>query len=461
MRYDLLIKNGNVVLPKEVKKMDIGVKDGKVIELGESLEPDAARIVDAEGKTIFPGMIDVHVHFDEPGREQWEGFETGSSMLAAGGCTTFFDMPLNGIPSTVNQTAFDEKKRIGESKSHVDFALWGGLVPDNADDLEDLASSGVIGFKAFLSPSGNPEFESVDDHSLLVGMRKIAALGGILALHSESAPIVTFLQQEKEAAGKNSFDDYAESRPPLAEMEAVSRALMFGELTGCRLHFVHISTIGAVNLIQNAKKKGQDVTLETCPHYLLYSHDDFCRLGVVAKCAPPLRSETERYGLVDKLIHDEIDMVSSDHSPCEWKDKEKDDIFKAWGGISGGQFSLLSVIEVALAHRLPLSKVAEWTAKHPAERFGLAPQKGEIRQGADADFAIVDLKKPMTVEVNDLYQKNKFTLYEGHTFPSTVSMTINRGNVVYSEETKINTAAKGRWLRPAANRGTKPTGAQL
>ncbi|RYL95871.1 allantoinase [Sporolactobacillus sp. THM7-4] len=446
MSYDMLIKDGHVVLPDGVKKLDIGIQNGTIVDLGESLPDHADQVIDAEGKTVFPGMIDVHVHFDEPGREKWEGFETGSSMLAAGGCTTFFDMPLNGIPSTVNKKAFEDKVKIGESESHIDFALWGGLVPTNINDLEDLAESGAIGFKAFLSPSGNPEFESVDDLSLLTGMRKIASLGGILALHSESAPMVTFLQAEKEACGLTGFDDYAESRPPLAEVEAVSRALIFAELTGCRLHFVHISTIEAVDLIQNAKKKGMDVTLETCPHYLLYSHDDFRRLGVVGKCAPPLREEPERYGLVDKLLHDQIDIVSSDHSPCEWKDKEKDNLFEAWGGISGGQFSLLSVIEIALNHRLPLSKVADWTAKHPAERFGLSPQKGEIRKGSDADFAIIDLTKPMTVTADKLYQKNKFSLYEGHTFPSSVSMTINRGNIVYSEEKGINSAVKGHWL---------------
>lgn len=452
MSFDLLIKKGRVVLSSGVKALDIGVNNGKIAALAESLPEDADQSIDAKGKTIFPGMIDIHVHFDEPGRENWEGFETGSSMLAAGGCTTFFDMPLNGIPSTVNKGAFEEKVKVGEAKSHIDFGLWGGLVSDNVPGLEGLSASGAVGFKAFLSPSGNPYFESVDDQVLLAGMRKIAALGGILALHSESAPIITFLQAEKEAQGLTGFDDYAESRPVVAETEAVSRALMFAELTGCRLHFVHISTIEAVDLIQNAKKKGQDVTLETCPHYLLYSHDDFHRLGVVGKCAPPLRPEPERYGLVDKLIHDEIDMVSSDHSPCEWKDKEKENLFKAWGGISGGQFSLLSVIELALAHAVPLTKVADWTAKHPAERFGLEPNKGVIREGADADLALVDLQIPEKVTADHLFQKNKFSLYVGHTFPSSVWMTINRGAVVYSKEKKINAAARGQWIRPAVSR---------
>ncbi|WP_353949324.1 allantoinase [Sporolactobacillus sp. Y61] len=446
MSFDLLIKNGNVVLPDGVVKTSIGISKGKIAALGAP-DAEAGQVIDAEGMTVLPGMIDVHVHFDEPGRTEWEGFETGSSMLAAGGCTTFFDMPLNGIPSTVTRPAFEEKVRIGENESHVDFALWGGLVPDHVDDLEGLSRAGAIGFKAFMSPSGNPEFESVDDLSLLAGMRRIASLGGILALHAESAPIVTFLQKEREAQGLTGYDDYAESRPPVAEAEAVSRALMFGELTGCRLHFVHISTVEAVACIQRAKKKGQDVSLETCAHYLMYSHEDFRRLGVVGKCAPPLRSEDERKGLIDCLIRGDLDMVSSDHSPCEWKDKERDNLFQAWGGIGGGQFTLLSVLEIAKTRHLPLTRVAEWTAGAPAARFGLN-DKGQIRIGADADLAIIRPDAPFRVEREKLFQKNKFSLYEGHEFPSSVAATINRGRVVFRNG-KISQAAKGQWIRPS------------
>jgi allantoinase len=447
MSFDLMLKNGQVVLPDAVRKTDIGIRNGKIAAIGAGLSEPADKVIDAAGKTIFPGMIDIHVHFDEPGRTKWEGFETGSSMLAAGGCTTYFDMPLNGIPSTINRQAFTDKVKIAEQESHIDFGLWGGLVPGNLADLKDLRDCGAVGFKAFLSPSGNPEFESVDDCSLLAGMRKISALGGILALHSESAPIVTFLQQEKEAQGLTDYDAYAESRPPLAEAEAVSRALMFARLTGCRLHFVHISTIEAVDLIQNAKKNGQDVTLETCAHYLLFNHDDFRRLGVVGKCAPPLRSESERVGLVDKLIHNEIDMVTSDHSPCEWKDKEKDNLFEAWGGISGGQFTLLSVIEIALKQHLPLTQVAALTASHPAERFGLSPEKGSIRLDTDADLAILDLHKPEKVTREHLFQKNKFSLYVGHAFPASVYSTINRGQIVYADG-KIHSSTYGKWIHP-------------
>jgi len=191
------------------------------------------------------------------------------------------------------------------------------------------------------------------------------------------------------------------------------------------------------------------VSLETCPHYLLYNHDDFRKLGAVAKCAPPLRSKEEQRGVVGRLIDGSIDMISSDHSPCEWKDKVNDNMFKVWGGISGGQFSLMSVIELALAHHVPLKKVAEWTAKAPAERFGLAG-KGAIEIGKDADLAIVDFHDSKTIEKEDLYQKNRFSLYVHHTFPCRVIETISRGRIVFSSEQSINDDVKGHWLTPAA-----------
>lgn len=243
----------------------------------------------------------MHVHFSEPGRAHWEGFETGSQMMAAGGCTTYFDMPLNGIPSTVDQKALLEKVNVGEEKSVIDFGLWGGLVPGNIEDLEELAKSGVIGFKAFLSTTGNDEFERADDFTLLHGMKKIAKLGKVLALHAESEPITQWLKQEKEELGLFSSDDYAATRPVHAESEAVERAITYAGLTGCPLHFVHISSGLAIEKIESAKQRGLDVTVETCPHYLLFNQNDLIEKGAVAKCAPPLREKAEQERLINLL----------------------------------------------------------------------------------------------------------------------------------------------------------------
>lgn len=447
--YDIVIRNGNVVLPTGVVKTDIGVKDGKVAAIEKNLQHQGEQEWNAEHQYIFPGMIDVHVHFSEPGRKHWEGFHTGSMMMAAGGCTTYFDMPLNGIPSTVNKEALDEKARIGNEKSVVDFGLWGGLVPGNEEDLKPLAESGVIGFKAFLSTTGNKEFEAVDDITLLDGMKQIARLGKVLALHSESASMTNWLKKEKENEGKYSADDYLETRPIAAEVEAVERAIYYAELTNCPLHFVHISSAKAMEKIQEAKEKGMNITVETCPHYLLFHHGHLRELGAVAKCAPPLREDNERQRLIELLKSDRFDMISSDHSPCPYdlKDPNVHNLFEAWGGISGGQFSLLSSIELSLAHNIPFEKVAKWTASNPAERFGISDRKGHIAKGADADFAFVTLDESYTVTAENYYAKHKESLYIGHTFPCKVVGTMNRGKLVFKDG-EIDKQADQKWLKP-------------
>lgn len=444
--YDVLIKNGQVVFPNEVRRADIGIKNGVIVNISDHLYGLADYEWRADDQYVFPGMIDVHVHFSEPGREHWEGFETGSAMMAAGGCTTYFDMPLNGIPSTVTKLALHEKAEIGLQKSVVDFGLWGGLVPGNEEDLAPLAKAGVIGFKAFLSPTGNKEFEAVDDYSLLSGMKKIASLNKILALHAESATITEWLKQEKEKSGLLSSDDYANSRPVIAEAEAVERALTYAELTGCRLHFVHISSHAAIEKIEAAKQRGIDVTVETCPHYLLFNHGHLVEKGPIAKCAPPLRDETEQRRLINCLLEGKFDMISSDHSPCpyELKDPKTHDIFHAWGGISGGQFSLMAMIELALSYNIPFSSIANLTAAAPAKRFGLSTRKGEIRTGMDADLAIVSLN-PFPVTKENFHAKHKHSLYMGHTFPCEIMGTFNQGTLVV-DHGKIMIKS-GKWIK--------------
>ncbi|MGM9926461.1 MAG: allantoinase [Bacillus sp. (in: firmicutes)] len=431
--FDLIIRNGFVVLPHKVLPMDIGIQDGKIAEMTDHIDATGLEERDESGNYIFPGMIDVHVHFSEPGRAHWEGFETGSQMMAAGGCTTYFDMPLNGIPSTVTKAALLEKEKIGLEKSWVDFGLWGGLVPQNLDHLEELAQAGVVGFKAFMSSSGNDEFERVDDDTLLKGMKKIASLGKILALHAESAAITDFLKEEKERLGQISADDYLETRPIKAEAEAVERALTYADITGCSLHFVHISSAAAIEKITAAKNRGLDVTVETCPHYLLFNHHDLIEKGAIAKCAPPLRKVHEQEKLISLFLNNQFDLISSDHSPSPFnmKDPAAHTLFQAWGGISGGQFSLLAMIELAQKYKFSFSKIAQMTALTPATRFGLSDQKGEIKIGLDADFAIVSTKQAQTITEDNFFAKHKQSLYIGHTFPCSIMSTIQRGKVIF------------------------------
>ncbi|UOQ49916.1 allantoinase [Gracilibacillus caseinilyticus] len=434
--YDVILRNGHIVLPESVQKQDIAIKDGKFVCIADSISGTAAQIEDLQENYVFPGAIDVHVHLNEPGRTDWEGFTSGSKMLAAGGMTTFFDMPLNGIPSTTTLAAFRQKNSIAKEKSLIDYRLWGGLVPGNIDNLEVLAEAGVIGYKAFISESGNEEFEAADDMTLLEGMKEIARLGKILALHAESKTITNFLVSEKIALNKRTADDYFASRPIIAEVEAVQRALYYAELTGCSLHFVHISSARAVDKILEAKQSGIDVTVETCPHYLLFSHQDLLTKGAVAKCAPPLRAEQERQKLIALLADNKFDIVASDHSPAPYslKDPTHHDLFSAWGGISGGQFTLLSMLKLAIENQIPFYRIAKWTASNPAQRFNLK-QKGMIAAGFDADFTIIDFERKTIISNDNYYARHKQSIYMNYRFPCHVVQTFSKGKQVYNSMT--------------------------
>lgn len=430
--YDLLFKNAQLVCENYILPGDIAVKDGVICAIGSNLG-EAVKTIDVQGDFIFPGGIDVHVHFNEPGNEEWEGFTTGSKLLAAGGVTTYFDMPLNANPPTINVEALQLKKQLANEKSIVTPYFWGGLVHNNVSQLEALAHEGVIGFKAFLSNSGFTPFAAVENDSLLQGMREIARLGKILALHAESNELTSFLQQQKIAEGKLTAQDYAHSRPIVAEVEAVNRALYFAELTGCALHFVHISSAAAVASIHAVKLRGLDVSVETCPHYLWFN-DQTLERGVLAKCAPPLRSESEQKKLLDCLIAGQIDIIASDHSPCPpaMKDLTNQHFFQAWGGINGGQFTLLTLLTLCDQYNIAYENVAKWLSDAPAKRFKLE-KRGRLAIGYAADLTIVT-KQPFTVTQENHHAKHKATIYEGETFNHTIVATYSNGRCVYEAQ---------------------------
>ena len=435
--YDVIFSKGNVVFKDEIKQCDVAVKDGKIVAIASQLE-GAMTTIHLDGQYLFPGGIDVHVHLNEPGNAHWEGFETGTQLLAAGGITTFFDMPLNANPPTIYVEALQMKEKLAEEKAIIHPYYWGGLVHNNVNQLAALAEAGVIGFKAFLSNSGFEPFSSVQNESLFNGMQEIARLQKILALHAESDELTTFLQQQKLQEGATTAQDYSASRPILAEVEAVKRALYYAELTGCALHFVHISSAEAVACIQNAKKQGLDVSLETCPHYLLFNDTAYEQHGVLAKCAPPLRAIAEQQALIECLLNDEIDMIASDHSPCppEMKDLSDKHFFQAWGGINGGQFTLLALLEICQSYHVPFYKIARWLSENPAKRFGLE-NKGKIEVGYDADFAVVS-KRPFTVTKAVSYAKHKDSIYEGVAFSHSVIATYVQGKCVFHTEVLEN-----------------------
>ncbi|WP_340002184.1 allantoinase [Oceanobacillus sp. FSL K6-0127] len=433
--FDLIIRNGKIVTADSIVSGDIAVKEGKIVEVSndKAIEGTAVKEINAEGLHILPGLIDSHVHFNEPGRTEWEGLETGSRSLAAGGATSFFDMPLNSTPPTINKANLDLKKERAEEKSIVNPYYWGGLVPENIADLKDLHENGVIGFKAFMSPSGIADFNNVDDESIFKGMKEIASLGSLLAVHAESMVICDQLAAEKQEQGKTTARDFVESRPIISEIEAVRRIISYAEATGCKLHIVHASSRKVVAVINDAKQRGVDITVETCPHYLSLTVKDLEEKGAIAKCAPPLRDEDEVEDLWASVAAGEINVIASDHSPAPASMKTiTDNYFEGWGGISGAQSTLnIMLTEGYFKRNLPLEKIVALTSTNPAELFGLET-KGTIAAGFDADITLVDLNEEFVLKAEDLKYRHKHSPYVGKTFKGNVKTTIVNGEVVFT-----------------------------
>lgn len=446
--FDLIIRAGRVVLREREETVDIGIGGGKIEALRTNLPGTAREEIDAGNLAVLPGLIDAHVHFNEPGRTHWEGIETGSRALAAGGGVMFFDMPLNAHPPTCDGPAFDLKLAAARKNSLVDFAFWGGLVPHNLAQLETLAGRGVIGFKAFMSDSGIEDFARSDDTTLREGMKKARALNLPVAVHAESDTLTKKLAAEKVAAGKWSVRDYLASRPVEAELEAIRRATELAGETRCKLHIVHVSSGQGVAAVAAARKSGVDVSCETCPHYLALSEEDIETLGAVAKCAPPLRGRQAQGELWEKLAAGEVTTVGSDHSPSPPEMKQGENFFKVWGGISGGQHTLPLLLDGGLKRGLSLPHLAELTSFNVADRFNLPKTKGRIEIGAEADLALIDLSEEHTVRRDELFYRHKQSPYIGRALTGRVVQTILRGKTIFADG-KIAGPNRGQFIRPA------------
>lgn len=450
MKFDLVIQNGSVVLKDSVEKVDIGIKNGKIIKISQHINDSAKEYVDAAGQYVMPGMVDAHVHLSEPGRD-WEGFETGTKALAAGGTTSIVDMPLNGLPATTNKEALRGKLKCAENKAYVDYALYGGLVPGNIEDLEDLSNEGVAAYKCFMATTGSEEigdFKNVDVYTLYQGMKKLAELGHFLSIHAENAEFTDQYALEKMKQGKVTIRDYVESRPVIAEVDAVRQALFLGKETGCKLHFVHISSRQAVEEIIKAREEGQDVTLESCPHYFTMDLEAFEKIGPVAKCAPPLREKAEQDQLWEALLEGKIDFLTSDHSPCppEMKQSDTNNIFEIFGGISGCQNNVDLMFDEAVKKRgLSVHRFAQLIATNPAKRFNLK-QKGSIELDKDADIILLDPNQSYQVRKEDLYYRHPNSPYIGRTIDCRVTKTFVRGQLVFDLEEGIVGQPVGKYL---------------
>src|SRR6266436_894563 len=447
-RFDLLIRGGSVVTPAEVRHLDIGIVAGQIAALESELNGSAAETLDATGLHIFPGSIDAHVHFNEPGRADWEGFSSGSRAFAAGGGTVFFDMPLNSSPPTIDGTSFDKKLAAAEASSLVDFALWGGLVPDNLAHLEELSRRGVVGFKAFMADSGIEDFPRADDRTLRAGMKQAVRLNKVVAVHAESQEMVGAKTEQLLLAKTSSARDYLDSRPIEAELDAIGRALEMAGETGCALHIVHVSCGAGIALIASARNHGVNVTCETCPHYLTLLEHDVLRIGAPAKCAPPLRPKSAQDGLWEYVKSDQITSIGSDHSPAPPEMKTDHNFFKVWGGISGVQHTLpLLITEGTDKRHLPLPSLVRVTSFNVAQRFNLPTAKRGIVINADADLALVDLQQRIDVNSTDLLYRHRQSAYLGRALTGKVVQTILRGQTVFRNG-EIVSKPLGRLIKP-------------
>ena len=413
MPYDLLIRGDD---------RDVAIEDGRIA----AFEPGPARAeIDARGLLVLPGAIDAHVHFNEPGRTDWEGWATGTRALAAGGATACIEMPLNAHPPTVDRAAFDAMLAAARRAALVDFALWGGLIP--GAELEALAERGVAGFKAFMCDSGIADFPAADPDTLHDGMARAAALGLPVAVHAESPAHL------RAPAGPG-WRDWVASRPAEAELHAIATALALAEETRCSLHVVHVSTGRGVALVAEARARGVDATCETCPHYLVLTEDDLETLGTRAKCAPPLRPAAERDALRGRL--GDIAFIASDHSPSPPAMKAAG-FDAAWGGISGCQYLLPLMIDAGVPD------VDRLVSINVAERFRLP--KG-FAPGADADLVLVDTRAPHAAAPEDRHRSSPFA---GRRLRARVARTIVRGRTVYAGGRIVAAPPFGRLITPA------------
>lgn len=453
MTTELWIKNGLVFTNQGFQEVNIKIIDGRIDSLvkiqAEPLREKTEATIDASGCLVVPGFIDAHVHFNDPGRTEWEGIETGSQAAAIGGTTTIFDMPLNCSPSITNMKNLTRKKAYLTVLSSIDYALWGGMTADNLQNRSELAqmSEGIIAWKAFMSASGIEDFPCVSPDDLKQAMQAAKDHGKILALHAEWEEEISRLTAlYKHRPRMNERKAFLASRPVSAEEKAVSYALELAAKYGTAVHFVHISSAKVAGLIEQAKKSGVDVTVETCPHYLVFDEEDFIRNGAIYKCAPPLRPRDEVEGLWDCLANGLIDTIGSDHSPCLYSMKSTDSIWDAWGGIQGVQFTWLAVMDEALKRKIPLKHILPLGSSNVAERFGIAGRKGRIQPGLDADLVFIRLDETTVADQQSFAFRNRYSPYENREFFLKIKKTLLRGKVIYDDQAGVTKEKFGQSL---------------
>lgn len=450
---DLKIEGAQVALPSGLQEAAVGVEGGQIVAVETQLGA-AKRTVDARGLLLLPGVVDPHVHFSEPGRGHWEGWAHGSRAAAAGGVTTVVEMPLNAIPATVDVDALRLKVAAASAGSRVDYALWGGLMDDNRAELPGLHAAGVCGFKAFMLEIDDGSFRYAPDHVLYSGMGTLAGLGARLAVHAENSALIHGLSRDLRARGRHDPAAWLEAHPPVSELEAVGRALLFARDTGCALHLVHLSLPESLAAAAAARAAGQDVTTEVCAHHLTLTDGDFLRLGAVAKCAPPLRDPGRVEGLWAAVQAGTVDCLASDHSPAPNADKAGDDIWRAWGGINGIQLTLPLLLDEGARRGVDVAQLSRLLSGNPARLAGLGDRKGRVAPGFDADLVLVRPDAPWTLRADHLHSRHPWSPFLGHRFSHRVETVWRRGERLVEGGDLLPGVAGGLWQRPGQPAGT-------
>jgi allantoinase len=426
---DLALRSRRVVFPEGVRPAAILIAEGRIVDVvGPEQVPAGCSVEDVGERVIMPGLVDSHVHVNEPGRTEWEGFPSATRAAAAGGVTTIVDMPLNSVPATTNVAALRDKMEAARGRLCVDCAFWGGVVPGNLKDLDGLVAAGVSGFKAFLVPSGVEEFPHVGEADLRTALRTLAARRVPLLVHAElEGPIA------KAGGDPRRYQTFLDSRPPSWENEAIELLIRLSRETGGAIHVVHLSSAEAVPALRAAQREGLRITAETCPHYLLFAAEEVPVGRTEFKCSPPIRGSANRDQLWSALREGVISLVVSDHSPCapEVKNLESGDFLQAWGGIASLQLRLPAVWTEARRRGGSLADLTRWLCLRPAVLAGLRGRKGRLAPGYDADIVVWDPEGTFEVRAERLHHRHKLTPYSGRTLQGVVEKTLLRGRVVY------------------------------
>jgi allantoinase len=430
---DLIVRGRRVVTSEGERAASIHVRGGlisRISSFGDA--PNGAPVHDAQNSIVMPGIVDTHVHINEPGRTEWEGFSTATRAAAAGGITTLIEMPLNSIPATTTAAGFREKLAATAGKLWMDVGFWGGVVPGNATELRPLWESGVFGFKCFLVPSGVEELVYVAERDLRGALPELSALKAPLLVHAELPGPIAEAEKKLTKADPRRYSAWLASRPRAAENEAIELLVKLARELGARIHIVHLSSSDAIATLQKAKSDGQAVTVETCPHYLTFDAQDVGDGRTEFKCAPPIREKDNREKLWAALGDGTIDFIATDHSPCPpvMKLLEAGDFLRAWGGIASLELSLPAVWTEASSRGYALPRLAEWLCSGPARLAGLE-RKGRIAVGYDADFVIWDPDGRFSVDPAKLHQRNKITPYAGRELLGVVETTFLRGRKIF------------------------------